>query len=164
MKFNTSNNPIIRATTTLSDGITGYQGGKIYWNLKDGVLTLTGTGNMPSISSPEKAPWHAYKDTITKVVVKQGVTSVSTNAFAGLTNLETAEIGEGVTAIGTYAFKATKIKTVSLPSTLKTVGTSAFSNCPYVTNVIYNGTSDAFAKVTVNGGNSRFNSATKKFN
>ena len=54
----------------------------------------------------------------------------------------TLDIPEGVTAIDDYVFEeAWRVSTVNLPSTLKSIGTGAFSSCERLTTV--NGLTDS---------------------
>ncbi len=100
---------------------------------KTKVLTISGTGKMTS------APWNDQIDTnsVEKIVIENGVTSICDNAFCIYTeetgdmipykNLKTVEIPDSVTSIGVRAFAwAEKLTNVSLPSNLKKLGMTAF--------------------------------------
>ena len=79
--------------------------GDIHWTFSDGKLTVTGTGVIPAYDAAEnKAPWAGK--TITELV-----------------------IGDGITAVGAYAFyNQPSLKgTLTLPSTVKSVGEYAFA-------------------------------------
>lgn len=91
---------------TLNDAIT--------WTLSDdGVLTITGSGDMPDYAGSTTSPW-ASNENIKEVVFK----------------------GE-ITKIGSYSFNLCKsITKVTLPATLKTIGSSAFYYCNFAENGI----------------------------
>ena len=66
------------------------------------------------------------------------VTSVGSHAFKGCTNIESVTLHEGLASIGNYSFYELRpdyytllggIRDIKLPSTLKTIGTRAFSKC-----------------------------------
>ena len=80
------------------------EGNSLQWLLDDtGTLTISGTGAMPDFGSDE-APWDKDKTKIKTVVIKDGVTSIGTNAFRDLPNLMHVMIGKDVTSIGDNAF------------------------------------------------------------
>ena len=93
-----------------ADEIAGadFNNGTMHWEISaDGVLSITGTGNMPDYSETVNAPWYAYRSQIGSIVV-----------------------GEGVTGIGSYAFyQCNQAVTVSLPDTLEKLGAYCFSGC-----------------------------------
>lgn len=79
----------------------------------DYKLKITGRGTMPDYSS-SSIPWYNYKS-----------------------NIKEVEINSGITAIGAYSFyDCYKIEKLTLPSTLKTIGYGAFSNCTYLTDLV----------------------------
>ena len=94
----------------LAGGTCGAVGdeNEVSWSLScDGTLTINGTGAMKDWSSESAVPWYAYKDAIRSVV-----------------------INEGVTRIGSYAFKyCNKIVNVSIPSSITSIGVWAFDQC-----------------------------------
>lgn len=55
--------------------------GNISWSLSDeGVLTIDGTGAMPYYNNAV-APWLSKRDSITSVLVKEGITNIGFGAF-----------------------------------------------------------------------------------
>ncbi len=57
--------------------------GKLKWsfNSKTGVLSISGKGNMPAITSDNGAPWYDDRFHIEKIVIGKGITSISDYAF-----------------------------------------------------------------------------------
>ena len=108
-----------------SSGTCGKEGdgSNITWTLyKSGLLTFTGTGAMRNYKSP----------------VEDGTPS----PWAEHSGIRRIEIGEGITSVGNNAFHASEgIESVTLPSTLRSIGKSAFSA---------NGISEIPAGVTIN--------------
>ncbi len=85
-------------------------------------------------------PQHIGEDTITKVVIPEGVTTIESYAFAGLTALEEVVFPTTLTKIGIYAFDGcTKLKTLSTKvgdtvhqnnlDYVKFINKSAFGSC-----------------------------------
>lgn len=65
-----------------------------------------------------------------QITISESVTVIGKDAFQDCTNLEEIVIPEGVTEIGEGTFHSCeKLKTVSLPSTLKRIGKYAFTCC-----------------------------------
>lgn len=60
---------------TLS-GTCGKNGGNLTWTLTDGVLTIEGSGEMADYDYLDEAPWYEARDTITEIIIKDGVTSI----------------------------------------------------------------------------------------
>ncbi len=88
---------------------SGSCGANVTWSLSgDGVLTISGKGKMNDVG-PEDAVWHlrGYSDLIKSVVIKEGVTSVGTNAFYNCTNLTDISLPDSITAVRTDAFFGT---------------------------------------------------------
>lgn len=93
---------------------SGICGGNVYWQLdSNGVLTVYAgpaarstdvSCDMDNYENPEDAPWYAYRDKISAVVVESTVGSVGSNAFTACENLTTVIIEDGVSTIGENAF------------------------------------------------------------
>jgi len=83
---------------------SGACGENLTWVLNDdGTLIITGTGPMDNFAEGN-APWYAYRDTIKKVLIKNGATNIGEYAFYGCSNLTDITIPNSVTVIGTAAF------------------------------------------------------------
>ena len=115
----------------LADGeaLGGSCGKNLTWKLTDGTLTVSGTGEMTNYSSQFDTPW-ARNETITAIVVEDGVTSIGSNAFCSVYTAKSISIPEGITKIGSYAFcGCSGVKELVLPSTLTEIGEQAFRGC-----------------------------------
>lgn len=77
--------------------------GSISWEVKDSVLTISGTGDMPDYPMGGGAPW-LYSSGFSKVVIKNGILSIGTNSFYRCTKLKSITIPNSVTNINDYAF------------------------------------------------------------
>jgi len=109
----------------------------VSWVLdKTGVLTIKGEGHMPDYSYND-IPWREYADTITGVVVSDGIDIVGKNAFNGMTELVSVTLAETVRLIDDNAFQnCTALETVTLPSNLRRIGSGAFYNCTALTSIV----------------------------
>lgn len=125
------------ADEDLKSGDCGEQGDNLKWNLdSEGVLTITGEGNMKSWDFGE-SPWFSRTD-IKKVVIENGVTSIGNFAFEGCSDIVSATIPEGVTNIGISAFgRCEKLASVTLPKTVTSLENAAFESCESLTSFTF---------------------------
>ena len=109
--------------------------GDFAWTLSGGVLTISGNGDMPSYNSGS-APWYNDRNTITKVIVTQGITCVGNYAFYNCSNLTNASLPTGLTSIGNSAFADCKaLPSITIPDAVLTIKSWAFSGCTELTHV-----------------------------
>ena len=75
------------------------------WEISGTTLTIGGTGAMPDFRGAEDSrPWVGSLETITKIVVEDGVTYVGSSVFTKCTAVEEIVFGKGVTSVGMDAF------------------------------------------------------------
>ncbi len=88
-------------------------------------------GEIAISSNVKVIPFSAFYgcEKITSVKLPSSVTDISKCAFYGCTGLRNVEFNEGLIYIDPNAFEGAGIKTAVFPSTLKSIGTSAFSGC-----------------------------------
>lgn len=121
------NECIEKAKIHCSDGtIAGYGkcGTNLKWILDDtGTLLIVGKGTMS-----QNVSWP--KEDIVNVIIKDGVTNISEEAFEGCINLVNVSLPTSVAEIGKYAFsECTKLESIAIPNGVVTIGAWAFSEC-----------------------------------
>ena len=80
-------------------------GDDLYWEYADGVLTITGSGDMYDYAVENDVPWYGVRG-----------------------NIKTINMPDEMTKIGDYAFyKCTALTSVTLPEQLKHIGNRAFA-------------------------------------
>jgi hypothetical protein len=98
-----------------------------------GTLTISGTGDMNHFLYG--SPWNAYRSSIKKVVINNGVTDIGYNAFYNCTGLTSVTIPNSVTSIGTYAFSGcTGLTSITIPYRVTSIG-YAFYGCIGLTSI-----------------------------
>ena len=112
---------------------TGECGYKVNYTLyDDGTLIIEGNGKMynNAFNSSE------YANTILKVYIKSGVTSIGNNAFKDCSSLTSVMIPEGVISIGDSAFtRCSSLRGVIIPNGVTSIGKAAFSACSSLTSI-----------------------------
>ena len=99
------------------------------------VSSLTYKGNTYEVL--EVRCW-AFKgcDSLTSVIIPEGVTSIEGSAFKGCSSLTSINIPEGVTSIGHGAFfKCSSLTSVNIPEGVTSIGENVFSLCSSLTSV-----------------------------
>ena len=139
---------------------SGTCGDNLTWKLDDeGTLTISGKGAMTEWVNSDSAPWKTHSNTINKVVIQpgvtsigghafskcknltsitipEGVTSIGSDAFSGCSSLTSITIPEGVTSIGEYAFYACEnLKSITIPKSVTSIGNYAFGGCSSLTSI-----------------------------
>ena len=105
-------------------------GENLTWEFADGILTISGTGEMYDYSEDYLAPWSEHCFEITNVTISDGVTSIGDNAFHSCKELSMVTFMGGLTRIGSGAFAGCKaLRDFDFPYSLETIGANAFSNC-----------------------------------
>ena len=95
---------------------------------QDGVFTISGTGAMPDYGYSRDIPWNAIKSKFKKVVIKEGITTISDYAFMDCGELTSVTIPSTVTSLGIQCFRyCGDLTSVEIPDSVKTIGVSAFS-------------------------------------
>ena len=82
------------------------------------TLTVSGTGALKDYNYTMNYPWAAVKDSVRHLVIQEGITEIGEFTFYGMESLQT----------------------VTLPESLKQLGSSAFNRCMYIQKIYYGGT------------------------
>ena len=105
---------------------TTYNG--LTWCLKSGTLTISGEGAIDYGSNG--TPWYVYRESITSIVIQEGVTSTGGYAFESCINLTSVTLPNSLTTIGLMAFQlCEKLTSINLPNNLLYIGLAAFQGC-----------------------------------
>ena len=110
-------------------------GDDLYWEYADGVLTITGTGDMYDYAADTDVPWYDVRGNIKTVNLPDAMTTIGQNAFYKCTAMTSINMPTSLTAIGDKAFaQDTKLACeIILPASMTTIASRAFFNCQAVT-------------------------------
>lgn len=120
---------------------SGTCGENLTWALDDeGTLTISGEGAMEDYEKASESPWYSNRQSITKVVIEEGITNTGRFAFSYCSSLESITIPEGVTSIGSYTFYyCSSLTSITIPASVTSIGVYAFSYCDSLKYVFYGG-------------------------
>ena len=95
---------------------------------KAGILTISGTGPMTDYDEDTNdTPWRYKTFYINKIVISEGITHIGDYAFEGCSNLKTLDLPSTVKSIGNYAYaNCLYIKNVDIPNHVESIGDYAF--------------------------------------
>ena len=102
----------------------------VSWRLGyDGILVITGNGHIPDYAFDE-TPWGAYVESITSIVVEDGIDVIGKNCFIGCTEVTSVTLAQSVRLIDNGAFYGcSSLEEITLPDRLRRIGESAFFAC-----------------------------------
>ncbi len=104
----------------------------LLWQLRDGELTLNGSGAMPDYSAGGSgaAPWAPLSARVREIRVNSGITTLGSYAFWSCAQAVSISLPDGLTAVGDYALGACEaLETLELPGTVTSLGDGVCSCC-----------------------------------
>lgn len=105
----------------------------------DNTLTISGTGTMFDynfIYGDEVLPWNEYLNSIKKIVVTEGITSIGRECFARCPYLKEVYLPDSLENIGMWAFYGDSyIDEINIPSKVDTIDYGAFEKCTYLNRI-----------------------------
>ncbi|MCD8133831.1 MAG: leucine-rich repeat domain-containing protein [Clostridiales bacterium] len=135
------NSPLLAATihyNSTGSVYSGTCGENVTWTLdtETGLLTISGTGDMEDYESLTDTPWYSLRETITGIMITDGVTSIGEGAFFTCSSLTDITIGNQVTSIGYAAFAyCSSLTSVIIPASVTFIGNYAFQDCSSLTEI-----------------------------
>ena len=116
--------------------VTRWNEDNLTWTLAvDGTMTISGTGAMKDYGI-DGSPAAQKKDSVKKVVIQEGVTSIGNFAFYNCSSLKSIEIPEGITSIGDYAFGyCSSLTSITIPYGVTSIGDGTFQGCDSLTSI-----------------------------
>ncbi len=109
------------------------------WELSDGVLTIAkGKNQSGTILGGwyENYPWYQEKDTITSIIIKEGIKNIPSSAFRYHTKVKSVTLPNSLTDIEFDAFNGCfDLTGVKIGDNVTVIGRAAFANCLNLTEV-----------------------------
>ena len=136
---------------TTTDTLTGTSTGTVKWTPNHAYaapgeyvikLTVDGTMGFYGVSSSSEGGAilryssgvdnrnYSYRNSVQKIEIGNGVTSIRSSAFYNCYSLTSITIPDGVTSIGNYAFNScSSLTSITIPDGIASIGEYAFYNC-----------------------------------
>lgn len=112
-----------------ADEYSGACGDQLTWTLSAGTLTISGSGEMTDFTEANMAPWYDLRDSIVRLVLPDGLSTVGNLAFYGCDKLTAVTLPASVTRVGSYAFAGCAGVAMLDLGSVRSVGQCAFSEC-----------------------------------
>lgn len=113
------------------------EGKNASWKLEDGILTISGLGDMLDLNSYDDQPWANVRFDATSIIVEEGITSIGNECFRNLSNVTNVSLPTSLVRIGKDAFLYTSLEQINLPDNLENIGEGAFSNLTSLTGKLF---------------------------
>ena len=124
--------------TVFEKGYTYWNEDNLTWKLyEDGTLNISGKGAMKNYNYYDNpSPASQKKDSVKKVVIEDGVTSIGNSAFDSCSNLTSITIPDSVSSIGNFVFYGcSRLTSITLSNNITNIGNSAFAGCSSLTSI-----------------------------
>lgn len=123
---------------TAEAAVGGSCGSGISWSYENGTLTISGNGRMNNMSRSSQ-PWRSYMNSITNIVIEEGITYIGAEAFYELAEVKTASLPNTLTEIGYAAFCWCEgLQKIEIPGSVKIIGENAFWCCLDLEEIKFN--------------------------
>lgn len=109
------------------------EGKNVSWKLENGVLTISGHGDMLDLGSYEDQPWANVRFDAISIVIEEGITSIGDMCFRNLSNVTSVSLPSTLIRIGKGAFYYTALERIDLPINIEYIDEDAFSNLTSLT-------------------------------
>lgn len=122
---------------------SGYCGGEgdgenLTWTLTDdGVLTISGEGEMKDYKDDRKYPWYSHRDNVQHLIIEKGVTTIEYDSFSCLELMTDVTIADSVKVIERRAFcGCDSLSSITIPGSVASIEGMAFLGCKSLKTVI----------------------------
>ncbi len=119
--------------------IEGSCGKDISYSLdKEGALKIEGKGAMFNYDSKKPAPWSEYATSVVHVEFSEGITQIGTQAFRKMSGIQSIKLPKSLTKIGSNAFiGCSGLKYITFYSGVTSIGKYAFNGTKLIKCTYY---------------------------
>lgn len=119
---------------------TSGSAGETDWTLKDGVLTISGTGETGYYAFDpvygKQPEWYNDRDAVGWTVIENGVTGLGTGTLRGCYNLRAVELPDSLKKIGDNVFYwCMNLAELDIPDSVDEIGAETFRECESLVNI-----------------------------
>ncbi|MCC8156108.1 MAG: leucine-rich repeat domain-containing protein, partial [Oscillospiraceae bacterium] len=140
---------LLSTAALADDAMGGTYGENLSWTLEEGVLTISGVGEMVNgdnytvvsssdivATSSDDIPWYSQRESIAAVVIENGVTTIGSGAFQNCSSLTSVTVPSSIIYIGNAAFYGcSSLTSLTIPDSVTFMGSGVFAGCSSLTNV-----------------------------
>ena len=120
-----------------TDVTNGSLSDTIMWQYADGILTITGDGEIEGRDYNSAAPWNTYKKEITKIVIGEGIRSTGTYTFKGLNEVKEIQFPTTLERIDFHSFQScVSLQQIEIPCGVKEIEEGAFMGCKSLKSIV----------------------------
>ena len=144
--------------------ISGKCGKNITYYLDNsGILKIEGSGSIYGYNSHNPAPWMEYAELITSIQLTEGITRIGSQAFRALKNVEQINLPKSLTDINSNAFiGCSSLKYISIYSGVTKIEDYAFHGTK-LTECKFYGSKDEWENIIIGSYNKPLVSCTKVY-
>ncbi len=116
---------LLTVSVFAADG--GSCGENATWKFSDGVLTISGSGEMDDYENGD-TPWKEYDQEITRLIIDDRITHIGDESFGGCSQFESVTLPSNLETIGHRAFaNCFALESIELPDSVRAIGSDAFA-------------------------------------
>ena len=144
------------ADIVCTDGtIAATNGGRIgdtafTWSYAGSTLTISGSGALPDETNAfmyyvasglgDFLYYVSSGLSFSRLVLSEGITDIPGDCFYSMSNITSVSLPSTLKTIGAYAFEGTGLTSVTIPAGVTSIGEYAFDCCPLANGITYEGT------------------------
>ena len=124
---------VVASAETVNSGTCGEN---LTWTLDEyGTLTISGNGYIPDYDS-NGSPWCENRESIKKIQIETGVTSIGKSAFQYCSSLKSVNIPDSVNSIAGYAFHScASLQSINIPDNVAEINGYTFCGCTSLSDI-----------------------------
>ena len=103
-----------------------------------GTLTISGSWRMKDYDTDGRVPWYPERESVKRIIVEPGITTVGKHAFHGCVNATSVSLPDSLQKIEQYAFSdCEKLKELRIPDSVSSMGYWAFARCSALKSITF---------------------------